>query len=298
MIPRRQTREPPRQAFTLVELLIVIGIVALLLSILLPSLHSARAQVRTTICLANLRSQKMAIQRYALDYDGRLPPKRVWHITVEINLINSLLARYDGERFETNEDGMLTPTGIWRCPEVPVSADGGERWTHSGILHHAPNTWVFNNVRVWQTGEVLIFADAHDGWEGYREPVWRIIDRIRRPFEIVALIDNVNFQSPGHGDRDRQARESIGRSCEVVYDLTDDGCNSDNRGSHDDPGKRPAVFMDGHAEALPTARSYWKADIGLYRPGGNEEAETTLYIREVEHFMWFIEPGEYAGPAP
>ncbi len=295
---RRRTREPAGQAFTLVELLIVIGIVALLLSILLPSFNSARSQARTTICLANLRSQQMAIHRYAFDYDGRLPAKRVWHITVEINLINTLLARYDGERFETNEDGLLTPAGIWRCPEVSVSEDGEERWTHSGILHHAPNTWVFNNVRVWPTGEVHIFADAYDGWETYREPLWRMIDRIRRPFDIVALIDNVNFQSPGHGDRGREARESIGRSCEVVYDLTDDQCQSDNRGSHDGHGRRPAVFMDAHAEALPSAESYWKADAGLYWPGGNEEAETTLYVREVEHFMWFIEPGEYAGPAP
>ena len=83
MIPRRQTRELPGQAFTLAGLLIVIGIVALLLSILLPSFHTARAQVRTTICLANLRSQEMAIQRYALAYDGRLPLNRVWHITLK-----------------------------------------------------------------------------------------------------------------------------------------------------------------------------------------------------------------------
>jgi prepilin-type N-terminal cleavage/methylation domain-containing protein len=59
--------------FTLVELLVVIGIIALLLGILLPSLNRARASARTTKCAANLRSVGQGLLTYTVDYKGMLP---------------------------------------------------------------------------------------------------------------------------------------------------------------------------------------------------------------------------------
>lgn len=62
-----------KRAFTLVELLVVVSIIALLISVLLPSLNKAREQARAVKCLANLHSQGLAIQTYASEYLGTLP---------------------------------------------------------------------------------------------------------------------------------------------------------------------------------------------------------------------------------
>src|SRR6476619_1294314 len=65
-------------AFTLVELLVVIGIIALLISILLPALGKARQQAKTVQCLSNLRQMGMGWQLYLNQSKGRLPDY-IWH---------------------------------------------------------------------------------------------------------------------------------------------------------------------------------------------------------------------------
>ncbi|HEY7089531.1 MAG TPA: type II secretion system protein [Tepidisphaeraceae bacterium] len=65
-------------AFTLVELLVVIGIIALLISVLLPALNKARQAANTTACLSNLRSMGQAWSIYLSQNKGHLP-YYIWH---------------------------------------------------------------------------------------------------------------------------------------------------------------------------------------------------------------------------
>ncbi len=93
--PRRQRRS----AFTLIELLVVVAIIALLISILLPSLSRARAQARTTLCGTRIGQLTKAMLMYADDYDEAPPFLALGHEDMD-----DLAGHHHGDMYPENRD--------------------------------------------------------------------------------------------------------------------------------------------------------------------------------------------------
>ena len=127
-------RRPERPAFTLVELLVVVAIIALLVSILVPALQKAQARARLIVCASDQRSIALAIYLYADDNSNAFPPSfpessTVWGIARQTD------PAMPGYHFMTSNGGPY-PDGtnyfkcwmdlvhpylnnvidVWRCP--------------------------------------------------------------------------------------------------------------------------------------------------------------------------------------
>lgn len=289
-----------RAGFTLIELLVVIAIISLLLAILIPSLYRSRARGVLTTCVSNLRQQGAALLEYTQEHSDRLPPRLVTTTRADRptghQLINQVLSKFRGETFgPVGARGFATPVNYWRCPEIGVNNDI-ERATHFGILHQAPNRWLFNTIEHEVVRDMIRASySVHRGWECTRGVSgWRRLDLINDTSDVVSLMDNVNTYVPEH--RHRDARESIGYSIETAYDDGDRSLD-DNIGSHRILARRPTVFVDGHATALPSMKNYWLDLRNMYHPDESPEAHCSeFWQREVRAFLWFIGPNDLGPP--
>jgi len=131
-----------RSAFTLVELLVVTTIIAILASLLMPSMKTAKIRAQSTSCVSNFKQLQLAWHLYTLDYNDQLPANK-WmapnwqdgcpsgNQTTSDSWVQGD-ATVDTETWNI-QNGSLFPyarsTGIYHCPTDRSTVD-----FHAGIL--------------------------------------------------------------------------------------------------------------------------------------------------------------------
>lgn len=107
--------------FTLVELLVVISIIALLLSILMPSLQSARNQAKRVVCASQFRQIGVVQNSYATDWNSWVPRFRVISEFGKPNHIGKPAAWpnvMEAKTFQYIRDTYEIPEKFWFCPSL------------------------------------------------------------------------------------------------------------------------------------------------------------------------------------
>lgn len=149
LIPARRAR----RAFTLVELLVVIGIIALLISILMPALARARQQARTVQCLSNLRQLGQSYSMYLAAHKGK-----GW-----------VYANGDGYWVDSLREEHSNVDQVRFCPEANESTTTGTwgkataAWGPLGFANNRSGSYGFNGW-VNRANPQGIYAD--DGFSG------------------------------------------------------------------------------------------------------------------------------------
>jgi prepilin-type N-terminal cleavage/methylation domain-containing protein/prepilin-type processing-associated H-X9-DG protein len=138
-----------RLGFTLVELLVVIGIIAVMISILLPALNKARRAAATVQCSSNMRQVASALLVYINANKGALPPCQVdvgnvtypngWWWPNELARLKYLnVPSLYSKPGQTPADKRFPEANVLRCPEGVSEAEfntpssGGDFPTHIG----------------------------------------------------------------------------------------------------------------------------------------------------------------------
>ncbi len=166
-------RKQASGGFTLVELLVVIGIIALLVSILLPALSKARESANVVACASNLRQIGMAYVMYVNDHNG-------WTWSQDAGGAASLLYKRDSDHGPPPLKDPIVGSGrllffnyllsaqVFRCPSAMPGVLYAFDQYMPGTIENPPNYWgsdYFQRINNF-TGTALRYPrDAKKGVE-------------------------------------------------------------------------------------------------------------------------------------
>lgn len=163
--------------FTLVELLVVIGIISALIAILLPALNKARAAAQSVACLSQQRQIAVAIQMYAHDNHGCYPNDRSGSDHPDDPTWCELVAPYCGSVVPRHP---YTDRPLFMCPAKASTHADEWRWywsdyaIHPALVHNGEVPVRVTQIR--RPADILLIGDYYaNGTERYR---------IQRPYQL------------------------------------------------------------------------------------------------------------------
>lgn len=241
-----------RAAFTLVELLVVIGIIAVLIGILIPVLGKAREQANRAKCMSNLRTISMAIITYAQDRKSMPGPANIGIAdpdTVNKTAVNAPFTATEKRQQLSNGD-VLQPylknsREVYFCPSSTAMREGA-RALSNGRLY----SWCYKVNNQPDTVEPFFFGS----WTSTRTEYERTPKRITMVRATNPPTDVTRPSVRGHSEiwmiSDLDGR-NFTKAHSATFGITDDAVAA-NRRPWQPPhrsGKigRIYAFFDGHA---------------------------------------------------
>lgn len=182
-----------RRAFTLVELLVVIGIIAVLVSILLPALNKARTAASAVRCGSNMKQIGHALMLYANENKGFLPPlARNWGSPFWMDNLKRYLP--DGPAHHTNAAGTQFNfyNTIFFCTD--------ERNHHDSLIDYAavrdtifsmPTSARLSKIK--RSSERVMVSEARELLGNARYGTWQMTTSV---FDNYTYITSPWFPSP------------------------------------------------------------------------------------------------------
>ena len=140
-----------RAAFTLVELLVVIGIIGALIGILMPALNSARKKAQAVQCATNLRTLAQGWQMYANANKGLACPARLPRFNAQGAMLDGVYGMDNGQQYRPRWYELLgAQTGVFACRNPQSIED--DSWTIENPLFLCPTVSDWNNSRNYPYG--------------------------------------------------------------------------------------------------------------------------------------------------
>lgn len=99
------------RGFTLVEMLVVVGVIAILAGLLMPSLSRAKQKASRIKCLSDIRQLSLSATLYATDHDGQFPPRRrapnTWVTTLKPYYVDVKILKCPNDPFKSDRSYII-----------------------------------------------------------------------------------------------------------------------------------------------------------------------------------------------